>query len=94
MIAYCNAWFPRLRARDSFPEICRSQGNSHWERAVLAVDDQTLLEVRKQGSRHSASRLSARQSIIRNDKIDGVAIDRNLTKSDNFGGSVLWLSTS
>jgi hypothetical protein len=34
------------------------------------------------------------QSIIRNDKIDGVAIDRNLTKSDNFGGSVLWLSTS
>jgi hypothetical protein len=29
------------------------------------------------------------QSIIRHDKIDGVAIDRNLTKSDNFGGSVL-----
>ena len=34
------------------------------------------------------------QSIIRHDKIDGVAIDRNLTKSDNFGGSALWLSTS
>jgi hypothetical protein len=24
------------------------------------------------------------QTIIRNDKIDGVAIDRNLTKNDNF----------
>ena len=34
------------------------------------------------------------QSTIRNDKIDGVAIDRDLTKSDNFGGSVLWLSMS
>jgi len=34
------------------------------------------------------------QTIIRNDKIDRVAIDRNLTKNDNFGGSVLWLSTS
>jgi hypothetical protein len=32
--------------------------------------------------------------LIRNDKIDGVAIDRDLTKSDNFGGSVLWLSIS
>jgi hypothetical protein len=27
--------------------------------------------------------------IIRHDKIDGVAVDRNLTKSDNFGGPVL-----
>ena len=34
------------------------------------------------------------QSIIRNDKIDGVTIDRNLTKNDNFGGSVQWLSAS
>jgi hypothetical protein len=34
------------------------------------------------------------QTIIRNDKIEGVAIDRNLTKTDNFGGSVLLLSTS
>ena len=34
------------------------------------------------------------QTIIRNDKIDGVEIDRNLTKNDNFDGSVLWLSTS
>jgi len=34
------------------------------------------------------------QTIIRNDKIDGVAIDRNLTKNDSFGSAVLWLSTS
>ena len=34
------------------------------------------------------------QTIIRNDKIEGLAIDRDLTKNDNFGGSVLWLSTS
>jgi hypothetical protein len=25
---------------------------------------------------------------------EGVAIDRNLTKNDNFGSSALWLSTS
>ena len=60
IIAYCNAWFAEvegcgIRSRS----IRRSQGHSDRERTVLAFDDQTLLEVRKQGSRHSASRLSA-----------------------------------
>jgi hypothetical protein len=32
--------------------------------------------------------------VIRNDKVDGVAMDRNLTQNDSFGSSVLWLSTS
>ena len=32
------------------------------------------------------------QKIIKNDKIDGVEIDRNLTVNDNFGQSVLWLA--
>jgi hypothetical protein len=38
--------------------------------------------------------LNRGQTIIRNDKIDTVAIDRNLTKNDSFGSSALWLSTS
>ena len=60
MIAYCNAWFAEIEeAGIRSRSICRSQGNSNGERAVLAFDDQTLLEVRKQDSRHSASRLSA-----------------------------------
>jgi hypothetical protein len=29
----------------------------------------------------------------RNDKIEGVEIDRNLTLNDNFGQSVLWLAS-
>jgi hypothetical protein len=33
------------------------------------------------------------QKIIRNDEIDGVEIDRNLTVNDNFGQSVLWLAS-
>jgi Domain of unknown function (DUF1906) len=33
------------------------------------------------------------QKIIRNDRIDGVEIDRNLTVNDSFGQSVLWLTS-
>jgi hypothetical protein len=33
------------------------------------------------------------QKIIRNDKIDGVEIDRNLTVNDSFGQSVIWLTS-
>ena len=58
MIAYCNAWFAEvegcgIRTRSG------SQGNSGWGRAVLAFNDQTLLEVRKQGSRHSIAVISS-----------------------------------
>jgi hypothetical protein len=33
------------------------------------------------------------QKIIRNDKIDGIEIDRDLRVNDNFGQSVLWLAS-
>ena len=94
MIAYCNAWFAEVEGAGFVPGVYVVLGQFRQERAVLAFDDQTLLEVRKQGSRHSASRLSAHSVDQPQRQNRCVAIDRNLTKNENFGGSVLWLSAS
>src|SRR5467141_3862927 len=59
MIAYCNAWFAEVEGAGFVPGAYVGARAILRERAVLAFDDQTLLEVRKQGSRQSASRLSA-----------------------------------
>jgi hypothetical protein len=94
-IAYCNAWFAELESAGFVPGVYVGA------KAILTGNELfwrlTTKHYWKSGSRvpdipHRGYQLV--QSIIRNDKIDGVAIDRNLTKSDNFGGSVLWLSTS
>ena len=95
MIAYCNAWFAEVEGAGFVPGVYVGA------KAILTGNELfwrlTTKHYWKSGSRvpdipHRGYQLV--QSIIRNDKIDGVAIDRNLTKSDNFGGSVLWLSTS
>ena len=60
MIAYCNAWFAEVEGAGFVPGVyVGARAILPGERTVLAFDDQTLLEVRKQGSRHSAPRLSA-----------------------------------
>ena len=95
MIAYCNAWFAEIEEAGFVPGVYVGA------RAILTGNDlfwrSTTKHYWKSGSRipdipHRGYQLI--QSIIRNDKIDGVAIDRNLTKNDNFGGSVQWLSAS
>ena len=95
MIAYCNAWFAEVECAGFVPGVYVGA------RAILTGKELfwrlTTKHYWKSGSRvpdipHRGYQLI--QTIIRNDKIDGVAIDRNLTKSDNFGGSVLWLSAS
>jgi hypothetical protein len=95
MIAYCNAWFAEIEEAGFVPGVYVGA------RAILTGNELfwrlTTKHYWKSGSRipdipHRGYQLI--QSIIRNDKIDGVAIDRNLTKNDNFGGSVQWLSAS
>jgi hypothetical protein len=95
MIAYCSAWFAEVEGAGFVPGVYVGAmailtGNELFWRL-------TTKHYWKSGSRvpdipHRGYQLI--QTIIRNDKIDGVAIDRNLTKNDNFGGSVLWLSES
>jgi len=93
MIAYCNAWFAEVEGAGFVPGVYVGA------RAILTGNELfwrlTTKHYWKSGSRvpdipHRGYQLI--QSIIRNDMIDDVAIDRNLTKNDNFGGSVLWLS--
>ena len=95
MIAYCNAWFAEVEGAGFVPGVYVGA------RAILTGNELfwrlTTKHYWKSGSRvpdipHRGYQLI--QTIIRNDKIDGVAIDRNLTKNDNFGDSVLWLSAS
>ena len=95
MIAYCNAWFAEVEGAGFVPGVYVGAG------AILTGNELfwrlTTKHYWKSGSRvpdipHRGYQLI--QTIIRNDKIDGVSIDRNLTKNDSFGSSVLWLSTS
>jgi Domain of unknown function (DUF1906) len=95
MITYCNAWFAEVERAGFVSGVYVGAG------AILTGTELfwrlTTKHYWKSGSRvpdipHRGYQLI--QTIIRNDKIDGVSIDRNLTKNDSFGGSVLWLSTS
>ena len=95
MIAYCNAWFAEIEEAGFVPGVYVGA------RAILTGNELfwrlTTKHYWRSGSRvpdipHRGYQLI--QTIIRNDKIDGVAIDRNLTKNDSFGSAVLWLSTS
>ena len=95
MITYCNAWFAEVERAGFVSGVYVGAG------AILTENELfwrlTTKHYWKSGSRvpdipHRGYQLI--QTIIRNDKIDGVSIDRNLTKNDSFGSSVLWLSTS
>jgi hypothetical protein len=95
MIAYCNAWFAEVESAGFVPGVYVGAGG------ILSGNELfwrlTTKHYSKSGSGvpdipHRGYQLI--QTIIRNDKIDGIAIDRNLTKNDEFGGSVLWLSES
>jgi len=94
VIEYCNAWIAEVEFAGFVPGVYIGA------RAIL-TGEEIFWRLRarhfwKSGSRvpevpHRGYQLI--QKIIRNDKIDGVEIDRNLTVNDNFGQSVLWLAS-
>jgi Domain of unknown function (DUF1906) len=92
VIEYCNAWIAEVDSAGFVPGVYIGA------RSILTGEDIFWrLRARhfwKSGSRvpdvpHRGYQLI--QKIMRNDQIDGVEIDRNLTVNDNFGQSVLWL---
>jgi hypothetical protein len=93
VIEYCNAWIAEVESAGFVPGVYIGA------RAIL-TGEEIFWRLRakhfwKSGSRvpdvpHRSYQLI--QKIIRNDNIDGVDIDRNLTVNDNFGQSVLWLA--
>jgi len=94
VIDYCNAWIEEVESAGFVPGVYVGA------RAIL-TGEEIFWRLRarhfwKSGSRvpevpHRGYQLI--QKIIRNDKIDGVEIDRNLTVNDNFGQSALWLAS-
>ena len=95
MIAHCNAWFAEVAGAGFIPGIYvganailtgnelfwRLQTEHYWK------SGSTVPDIPQRG-------YQLIQTIIDGDEIDGVAIDRNLTKTDNLSGTVLWLSPS
>jgi hypothetical protein len=95
VIAYCNAWFAEVAAANYVPGIyvgssCGLSGDdlfwrlrtTHYWRSGSKVPD-----IPQRG-------YQLIQKIIRNDEVAGVEIDRDLTVTDNFGDTVLWLAPS
>ena len=94
VIDYCNEWIAEVASAGFVPGVYIGA------RAILTGDEIFWrLQAKhfwKSGSRvpdipHRGYQMI--QKIIRNDKIDGVEIDRNLTVNDSFGQSVLWLTS-
>jgi hypothetical protein len=93
VIDYCNAWISEVESTGFVPGVYIGA------RAVL-TGEEIFWRVRAKHFWRSGSRVpdvphrgyQLIQKIIKNDKIDGVEIDRNLTVNDNFGQSVLWLA--
>ena len=93
VIDYCNAWFAEVASAGFAPGIYIGA------RAVLTSEEifwrlQTT-HFWRSGSKvpdipHRGYQMI--QKIIKGDKIGSIEIDRNLTVTDNFGQSVLWLS--
>ena len=94
VIAHCNAWFAEVAGAGFVPGIYAGAN------AILTGNELFGLQTEhywKSGSTVPdipQSGYQLIQTIIPNHNIDGVAIDRNLTKTDNLGGTVLWLSQS
>lgn len=93
VIDYCNAWISEVESTGFVPGVYIGA------RAIL-TGEEIFWRVRAKHFWRSGSRVpdvphrgyQLIQKIIKNDKIDGVEIDRNLTVNDNFGQSVLWLA--
>jgi hypothetical protein len=94
VIDYCNAWIAEVASAGFVPGVYIGA------RAILTGEEIFWrLQAKhfwKSGSRvpdipHRGYQLI--QKIIRNDKINGTDIDRNLTVNDNFGQSVLWFAS-
>ena len=95
VIDYCNAWFAEVGSAGFSPGVYIGA------RAVLTSEEifwrlQTT-HFWRSGSKvpdipHRGYQMI--QKIIKGDKIGSIEIDRNLTVTDNFGQSVLWLSPS
>jgi hypothetical protein len=93
VIEYCNSWIAEVELAGFVPGVYIGA------RAIL-TGDEIFWRLRARHFWRSGSRVrdiphrgyQLIQKIIRNDQIDGVEIDRNLTLNDNFGQSVLWLA--
>jgi glycoside hydrolase-like protein len=93
VIDYCNAWFAEIKSANFIPGVYVGSG------AILTGDEffwrlQTK-HYWKSGS--TVPPIPQRgyqmiQKIIRNDKVGGVEIDRDLTQNDAFGDAVQWLA--
>jgi hypothetical protein len=94
VIDYCNAWIAEVESAGFVPGVYIGA------RAIL-TGEEIFWRLRARNFWKSGSRVpdiphrgyQLIQKIIRQDKIDGVDIDRNLTVNDNFGQSVLWLAS-
>ena len=93
VIDYCNAWFAEVASARFVPGVYVGA------RALLSGDELFWrLQTRhywRSGSRvpdipHRGYQMI--QKIIKGDNLGGIDIDRNLTLTDKFGGSVFWLA--
>ena len=95
VIAHCNAWFAEVVGAGFVPGI-------YVGASAILTGEELFWRLQTKHYWKSGSRVpdipqrgyQLIQKIIRNDKIDGVEIDRNLTRTDDLGGTVLWLSPS
>jgi len=93
VIAYCNAWHREVAAAGYAPGI-------YVGASAILTGDQLYWRLRmrhywKSGS--SVPSIPERgyqlvQRIVPGDVVAGIAIDRNVTKTDSFGGTVRWLT--
>jgi len=93
VIDYCNAWFEEVAAAGFETGIYVGSG------CILEAEDLywrlKTTHYWKSGSKvpNIPNRgYQMTQKIIRGDKIGKVEIDRNVTQTDAFGGTVLWIS--
>jgi hypothetical protein len=92
VIGYCNTWFDEVAAAGYVPGIYVGAN------AGLS-GDQLYWRLRTRYYWKSGSKVPPIpergycmvQRIVPGDRVAGVAIDRNVTKIDNFGNSPLWL---
>jgi len=93
VIGYCNAWFKEVEAAGY------ASGVYVGANSGLSGEDLffrlTTRHYWQSGSRvpdipHRGYQMV--QHIAEGDEVAGIAIDRNLTKTDNLGGSVLWVA--
>jgi len=92
VIDYCNAWFAEVIDAGFVPGV-------YVGASAILTGDELFWRLRTRHYWKSGSKVpdiphrgyQMIQKIIPNDKINGVAIDRNLTQNDLFGDAVQWL---